>query len=265
MAVRALVLVERHGSGKASTVLPAVASTEVKRALLFLCVVALLVPAAASAHATFLGSVPPNRAVLAQSPGAIRVEFDDTIRVAPGNAAVANDSGASVLAGKPKITGHTIVLPLAKGLSDGAYSVRWSIVSDDGHREQGVLAFAVGAGRASPQSVLGASTPLTWSDIVLRTLYYFGLLAAGGVSVFWLLTRGLAAERLRAPLAHLLFFALLAAFLGGSAILHGAPPGTRYALVLKIAVTVALFAGAAAALAPTVAWLLPVAAAGSLA
>lgn len=54
-------------------------------------------------------------------------------------------------------------------------------------------------------------------------------------------------------------------FLGGSGILHSAPPGTRYELVLKIAVTVALAGGAAAALAPTVRLLLPVAGAGSLA
>jgi len=237
----------------------------VKRAFLFVCLVALLVPAAASAHATLLRTVPDNGAVLARSPGAVRVEFDDTIRVAPGNAAVANSSRKSVLAGKATVAGHTLVVPLAKGLRDGAYSVRWSIVSDDGHREQGVLAFAVGAGAAAPNSVLGASTPLTWSDITLRTLYYLGLLAAGGVSVFWLRTRGRTGDWLRVRLAHLLFFALLATFLGGSAILHGAPPGTRYALILKIAVTVALLGGAAAALAPTIAWLLPVAVAGALA
>ena len=236
-----------------------------KRAFLFFCVVALLVPAAASAHATLIRTVPSDGAVLAHSPEAVRVEFDDTIRVAAGNAAVANDSGTSVLAGKPTVAGHTLVVHLRNGLRDGAYSVRWSIVSDDGHREQGVLAFAVGAGGGSPRSVLGASTPLTWSDITLRTLYYLGLLAAGGASIFWLLARRVFPVGLRAPLAHLLFFALLAAFLGGSAILHGAPPGTRYALVLKVAVTVALVAGAAAALAPTIAWLLPVAAGGSLA
>ena len=170
-----------------------------------------------------------------------------------------------MLAGRPERAGHTLVLPLRNDLRNGAYSVRWSIVSDDGHREQGVLAFAVGAGSAPPRAVLGASAPLTWSDITLRTLYYFGLLAAGGASIFWLLSRATLADRLRAPLAHLLFFALLAEFLGGSGLVHGAPPGTRYALVLKVAVTVALFAGAAAALAPTVPLLLPVAAAGSLA
>ena len=150
------------------------------------------------------------------------------------------------------------------GLQDGDYSVRWSIVSDDGHREEGVIAFAVGAGSPSPHSVLGAGATLTWNDIVLRTLFYFGLLAGAGAAVFGLLTRGLLGEALRKPLAHLLFFSLLLVFLGGSGILHAAPPGTRYALVMKIAVTLALAGGAAAALAPTVRALLPVAGAASL-
>src|SRR5437868_2649362 len=187
-----------------------VASPVVRRAFLLCALAALLAPAGAAAHATLVRTVPANGAVLAHAPRVVRVEFDDTIRVAPGNAAVANTTGASVLAGKPHVAGHVLEVPLRNGLGGGAYSVRWSIVSDDGHREQGVLAFGIGAGAASPRSVLGASARLTWSDIVLRSLYYLGLLAAGGATVFGLLARRLLGDRLRAPLAHLLFFALLA-------------------------------------------------------
>ena len=77
-----------------------------------------------------------------------------------------------------------------------------------------MIAFAVGAGSPAPHSVLGAAAPLTWSDILLRTLYYFGLLAGGGAAVFGLLTRNLLGEALRKPLAQLLFFSLLLVFLG---------------------------------------------------
>jgi copper transport protein len=223
----------------------------VKRAVLVTILVALAAPAGAAAHATLLRTVPANGAVVGRAPALVRVRFDDRIRVAPGNAAVANSTGRSVLAGKPRTSGDTLILPLRSGLANGAYSIRWSIVSDDGHREEGVLAFAVGRGGASPRSVLGASTPLGWSDIVLRAIYYLGLLAAGGAAAFGLSMRGLAGDRLRRPLAHLLFFALLATFLGASGLVHGAPPGTRFVLVLKIAATVSLVGGAAAALAPT--------------
>jgi copper transport protein len=226
--------------------------------------VALALPAAALAHATLLQTTPANGAVLATAPTAVTVAFDDSIRVAKGNAAVDNETQASVLAGKATAHGRDLTIPL-KPLADGAYSVRWSIVSEDGHREEGVLAFAVGAGSSSPHSVLGASVPLTWSDILLRSLYYLGVLAGGGFAVFALLTRRIVGPELRRPLAHLVFFALLLAFLGGSGILHAAPPGTRFALVMKVALTVSLAGGAAAALAPTLPQLLPVAYAAALA
>jgi copper transport protein len=243
----------------------ALPSPFVKRTVVLLALVALIAPASASAHATLIGTTPADGAVLDRAPQTVRIEFDDRIHVAHGNAAVSNASNASVLAGAPHIAGHTLVLPLRTGLADGSYSVRWSIVSEDGHREQGVLAFAVGSGNASPHSVLGASAPLSWSNLLLRTLFFFGVLAAGGATVFLVLTRRVLGDRIRAPLAHLVFFALLAAFLGGSGMIHGAPPGTRFVLVVKVAVTIALVGGAAAALAPTIPLLLYLAGACSLA
>ncbi len=233
-------------------------------ALLALLTLALVAPADAFAHATLLGTSPENGAVLDRAPARVIVRFDDTVRIAGSNAAVANATNESVLAGPATTHGRVLVLPLRKSLPNGAYSVRWSIVSEDGHREEGVLAFAVGAGSASPTSVLGAGVPLTWNDILLRTLFYLGLLAGGGAAVFGLLSRKLLGDRLARPLAHLLFFALLFTFLGGSGILHDAPPGTRFALVMKVAITVALFGGAAAALAPSLPRLLPVASAAAL-
>jgi copper transport protein len=227
-------------------------------------VAALVLPAAAFAHATLLQTFPVNGAVLAKAPTAVTVTFDDTVRVGKGNAAVDNETQGSVVAGKASAHGRDLTIPL-KPLADGAYSVRWSIVSEDGHREEGVLAFAVGAGSGSPHSVLGASVPLSWSDIVLRSLYYLGVLAGGGFAVFALVTRRIVGRELQRPLAHLVFFALLLAFIGGSGILHAAPPGTRFALVTKIALTVSLAGGAAAALAPTLPRLLPLAYAAALA
>lgn len=236
-----------------------------KRAAVVFAVVALIAPAGAAAHATLIRTVPANGSVLARSPQSVQVEFDDSVHVAPGNAAVTNDGNSSVLGGPPRAVGHELIIPLRSGLANGVYSVRWSVASDDGHREQGVLAFGVGAGTATPTSVLGASAPLSWSNLLLRVLFFFGVLAAAGATVFWLVNRRVLGDRIRVPLAHLLFFALLAAFLGGSGMLHASPPGTRFALVLKVAITVALVGGAAAALAPTVPLLLFVAGGCSLA
>ncbi|MDP9285048.1 MAG: copper resistance protein CopC/CopD, partial [Actinomycetota bacterium] len=236
-----------------------------KRAVIVMLLVALAAPAGAAAHATLLRTIPADGAVLERPPSHVRVEFDDVVRVAPGSAALANATGASVLAGQPSAHGHVLTLPLRSRLPNGAYSIRWSAASDDGHREQGVLSFTVGRGGPAPHSVLGASSALGWTDVVLRALYYLGLLAGGGAAVFGLRMRGIVGTRLHRPLAHLMFFALLATFVGASAIVHAAAPGTRYALVLKIALTVSLIGGAAAALAPTYPALLALAGACALA
>ena len=236
-----------------------------KRVLFVTLLVALAAPAGAAAHATLLRTLPADGAVLERAPSLVRVEFDDSVRVAPGNAAVANAGGGSVLAGQARTNGHVLILALRARLANGVYSIRWSATSEDGHREQGVLAFAVGRGAASPHSVLGASAALGWSNFALRALYYLGLLAGGGAAAFGLSMRGLGGARLRRPLAHLLFFALLTTFIGASAIVHSAAPGTRYAIVLKVALTISLVGGAAAALAPTYPALLVLGGACSLA
>jgi copper transport protein len=263
MAVRAFVFVDRHGSARLAPSLrgtraagtsPArrrAAPPHLHRLVALALLATLVLPAGAAAHATLLRTVPANGAVLDRAPSVVRVVFDDGVRVAPGNAAVANSGGASVLGGAARTSGRVLLLPLRPQLAKGAYSVRWSIVSDDGHREEGLVAFAVGRGAASPSSVLRASAGLGSIDFGLRALYYLGLLGGAGAAAFALATRGLASERLRRPLAHLLFFSLLATFVGASAIVHAAPPGTRFALVLKIALTTSLVGGAAAALAPT--------------
>jgi len=212
-----------------------------------LAVAALAAPAAASAHATLLRTTPANGAILERAPRVVSVLFDDTVRVGGGNAAVANATGASVQSGPARAHGRLLTIPLADHLGRGSYSARWSIVSDDGHREEGVIAFSVGTG-LPPRAVLTARTPLGWWAVGFRFLFYAGLLAAGGIALFGL-KRELRRE-LRVPLAHALFAALLLAFLGASGVVHAAPAGTRNAHVLDVALAVALVGAAAAALAP---------------
>jgi copper transport protein len=231
-----------------------------KRLVGLLAVAALAAPATAQAHATLVRAEPDNGTVFQTAPRVVRLTFDDSVRSASGNEIVNNETRASALAGKARVSGRDLILPLRRDLPNGDYSVRWSIVSQDGHHEQGVLAFGVGEGRAPPQPVLGASTPLAWNTVVLRTLYLLGILIGVGVAVFWLLARRTLGARLQRPVAHLLFFAMLAVFLGGSGIVHDAPSGTRYALVLRVVVTLSLVAGAAAALAPVYPRMLAVAA-----
>ena len=189
--------------------------------------------------------------VVARAPREVRVEFTDDVRPGPRNAAVEN-GGGSILRAPARAAGHTLVLPL-RALRDGDYTVRWSIVSDDGHEEEGIVAFAVGVGREPPLATLGTRGVVTWQRVVARTLLFLGILVAAGAAAFTLLVLRplkLGDGMLRRE-AHLIFFGCLAAFAGADLLIHGGTSdGTRFERVIQVGATVAAVGAAAAALTP---------------
>jgi copper transport protein len=217
---------------------------------------ALAFPAVAAAHATLLRSVPADGAVVASAPKEVRLVFDDVVQVGGGNEVVRN-TGERVPLGPLRIGqgGHVLVLPLRRRLADGDYSVRWSALSDDGHFVSGVLAFAVGAGRAPPQSVLrAASANPTADDVVSRWLLFAGLLVACGVVAFWYAaaTPELR-DRSRRRYSALLLAGCVLFIVGGSNLAHQAGWGTRFGTAVDVGIVVALVGATCAAIA-TVDW-----------
>jgi copper transport protein len=236
-----------------------------RRFSLFALAAALAYPSAAWAHATLVGTSPRDGAVLATAPAAVRLQFDDAVQPAGGTVVVRNDTGGSVLAAKPRLEGggKVLVLPLARPLRDGDYSVRWRALSDDGHFVTGVLAFAVGAGRAPPSSVLaeGGGNPSAL-DVASRMFLFAGLLVAAGtalssVAVFSPALRGSGVamhERLRAAAVEQRAFVLLVA--GGCVLFAAGVAGvvrhtdwsTRFGAAYGTGLVVAFVAGLCAAL-----------------
>jgi copper transport protein len=157
---------------------------------------ALAAPGSAFAHTTLLRTAPADGSVLARAPAALRVVFDDVVRAGSGIEAIRN-GGGSILAGRARVNGgRTLVVPLRRGLRDGDYSVRWSIVSDDGHRESGVVAFAVGIGRQVPTAALSPETGQSAAgEVATRWTFFAGLLASVGIALFALLVRPRDEER----------------------------------------------------------------------
>jgi copper transport protein len=157
---------------------------KVKRVLPAAALLALALPATASAHANLVRTYPASGAVVARAPAVVRVVFDDVVRVGPGIEAVRN-GGGSVLGGAAVTHGDTLTVPLKPHLPDGDYSVRWSIVSDDGHLESGVLAFGVGEGRAPPTAVLQAESTTPGAGVTAtRWLFLAGVLGAVGIALY---------------------------------------------------------------------------------
>ena len=204
---------------------------------------AALAPGAA-AHARLIRSEPAAGAVLVRAPLAVLLFFDDTVRPASGIEAIRN-GGASVLSGRPHTapaSQRELVLPLRPHLPVGDYTVRWRIVSDDGHLISGVLAFAVGSGRAPPVPALhaGGSGPPA-GDVLRRFVFFAGVLVAVGALAFQLLVwRG---ETRSGPLVLAAGFALTLA--GAHPVLS---PSTRFERlddVAAVAAACGLLAGAA--------------------
>jgi copper transport protein len=209
--------------------------------------VALTLPAAAAAHAHLVSVKPAPGAVLSTGPASVTVTFDDVVRVGPGNK-VERNGGGSVLAGKATTKGRSLVLPLQAHLGEGDYSVLWSVVSDDGHLEQGVLSFSVGTGRAPPASSLHASSSLRFSTVLSRWIFFAGLLLAAGFALFDVaIWRPVAGSGLGTGV---IAIGLAGMFVSAHGLVHASHAGaaTRYGLVIEGASVVAATGAAAAAI-----------------
>ena len=99
----------------------------------------------AYAHARLISSTPAANGTVAP-PSEIRLEFSEgveprfsgvTLSAAPGGAAELGV--ASVEAGYPDV----LIVPIAKPITPGVYTVHWHAVSADTHRTQGTFKFTV--------------------------------------------------------------------------------------------------------------------------
>jgi copper transport protein len=217
----------------------------VKLRLAITILAALAAPSAAWAHATLIRTDPANGAVLARPPADVRVVFDDTVSVGPGIEAIRN-GGGSVLAGRSHVEGaRTLVVPVRRGLADADYSVRWSIISDDGHLESGVLAFAVGVGTRVPTPGLSAeSTRPSAGAVASRWLFLAAVLGAVGISLFALIA-GAREEAIALTLSSAAVVAALGAAEEAHRVGLQTRAGTAFGAGFVAAVVVASLAGAA--------------------
>ena len=153
-------------------------------ALLALLALPLIWPAWAQAHATLLATTPGAGTRVAAPPHQLVLTFDQQIRPVSGGTTVVDAAGKSVMAGPAtNAPGNLkqLVVPLQQGLPAGDYTVRWGIVSTDGHLIAGVYAFGVGTGGPVPQAE-SQDAPTDWPFLIARFFYFAGLLTlVGGV------------------------------------------------------------------------------------
>jgi copper transport protein len=111
-------------------------------------------------HATLLSSEPAAGATVVAAPSRIRLLFSEPIEVAMSAATISNANGSSfalTVAEDPHDV-HALVASVPS-LQPGPHTVRWHIVSADGHRVDGSFAFTIeGGGAASAAPLPNAAT-----------------------------------------------------------------------------------------------------------
>jgi methionine-rich copper-binding protein CopC/putative copper export protein len=113
-------------------------------------VVALLMPAIASAHALPVGLSPESSSVLSHSPQTVSINFSEHVDPSASSLSVIGPDGSSV-SGKAAVSTDRFALSVPlRDDGNGAYFVVWSTTSaDDGHFTKGAYSFVVGQSTSS--------------------------------------------------------------------------------------------------------------------
>ncbi len=103
-------------------------------------------PRLALAHASLVSAQPAAGATVTPAPHSVVIHFDDQIEKMFATLKVQSSAGDDVAIGKPAVGAdpHQLSVEL-KPLAAGSYTVKWSVVSEDGHRTQGSYSFTVAA------------------------------------------------------------------------------------------------------------------------
>ncbi|ASK64048.1 hypothetical protein CFK37_18745 [Virgibacillus phasianinus] len=147
---------------------------------------------AVQAHSGLLESTPAERVVTEKSPPALKLHFSEPIEQELASVTIYDWNANPVFSGHPDEEGErspTLEFSLPK-LDQGTYTVKWSIVSLDGHPVSGSYSFAVGEATAggveSATSAGDSKVPL----IIARTIAQGLLLLGAGYFLFaWLAER----------------------------------------------------------------------------
>ncbi|MBV8480404.1 MAG: copper resistance protein CopC [Actinobacteria bacterium] len=154
--------------------------------------VALVVPAAASAHAYLIKTLPAASVTLETPPPSVQLTYDEAVEPRFATISVTDAAGHSQTTGsvsRSPSNPDTLVVPL-RHLQQGWYLVYWRAISVDGHPVQGVFEFAVGPNpgpspQFTPPHISGSatSTPL----VVAKWLAFLTMMAAIGLFVLRML------------------------------------------------------------------------------
>lgn len=156
-----------------------------------LAVVAL--PAAASAHAYLVKTVPAASVVLSKPPPNIQLTYDEAVEPKLAIISVSNSQGQQETTAPPArspANPDTLVVPLKPHLPEGWYLIYWRAISVDGHPVNGAFTYAVGPNPGPPPQFRIPSVATTTTSaqlLITRWLMFVGMMSAIGLFVLRML------------------------------------------------------------------------------
>ena len=130
-------------------------------ALLGAVLAALLTAAPASAHTTLESSDPADGASLSTAPTQVTLTFAEAVNLPNDPIVVIGPDGSSWTVGSATVTGAAVTAPVTATGPAGQYTLRYTVIADDGDRVTGAVRFtltAAAAGTATPTTA-AAPTP----------------------------------------------------------------------------------------------------------
>ncbi|MDT3497484.1 copper resistance CopC/CopD family protein [Bacillus toyonensis] len=125
--------------------------------LFIACVLIILIPKSASAHAYVVKSNPAENETLKKAPTVVKIEFDEDIQVSHFNTLFVRDTSGKRVDLKDahidKRNKKLLEAGVKENLKDGLYSIQWKAISADGHPIQGVIPFQIGLAEAGADDV----------------------------------------------------------------------------------------------------------------
>lgn len=150
---------------------------------------ALLLPAAASAHAYLVRTSPAASVTLNAAPNQVALTFDEAVEPRFAVISVTDQFAHQEATASPQRSQsdpNTLFVPL-RHVTQGWYLVYWRAISVDGHPVQGVFEFAVGPNEGPPpqfQTPHISQTATTTPLLVARWLMFLTTMIAIGLFVF---------------------------------------------------------------------------------
>lgn len=117
---------------------------------------ALVLGPSATAHDVLESTDPPDGAVLEAAPEQVVLTFTAPQAGVGAEVVVTGPDGAPWSEGPAVVAGPTVTQALAAGMPDGAYTVSWRSVAQDGHPVTGSFGFVV-AGPPAPEPTAEAT------------------------------------------------------------------------------------------------------------